>query len=173
VIVESVWTADEAYRPKMVFLPGDEIRYIGDIFNSSSRVETAELTWDVDGPCGPADDYTGWQAVDPGRMPWYLPSALPPDACGGTYTYRMSVTFNGHTTTQTTTFTVISPITPTPTATETAPPARTATHTPTRTATVTAKAAHTPTPTVTGTPPAKESREIYLPLLIKLDENPY
>ena len=39
----------------------------------------------------------------------YVASSIPSDACGGTYTYQLSVTYNGLTSSRSTTFTVSGP----------------------------------------------------------------
>ena len=130
VFVQSVWTADEDYQSKTSFLPREEIRYFGEVYNSSSMPETADFEWDTSGPCGRIAYYAGPLEVSPGRMVWVYPDSIPADACGGTYQYRLSITSHGRTSTSLTTFTVVSPITPTPTRTRTATPSATWTGTP-------------------------------------------
>ncbi len=84
----------------------------------------------------------------------YVEDAIPAGACGGTYTYTLTLpVYGGETTAQSTTFEVIA-ATPTPSITPTATGTATVTATPTetRTPTATATATETSTPTITPTP---------------------
>ncbi|MGB1254038.1 MAG: cohesin domain-containing protein, partial [Candidatus Promineifilaceae bacterium] len=91
-----------------------------------SSSQTISARWEISGPCGFTDGWSGSLAADPGSKDWRLESTLPPDACAGTYNYQVSVTYGGVTSSAATTFVVnsaatvtVTPLPPTATATST------------------------------------------------------
>jgi len=122
VSVTSVWTADGDGNAKSTFNPGDSIRYYGNVYNSTGGTVTAYFQWSVNGSCGSITSWSGNLSTSSGNVWWYLPVNIPSNACAGTYTYQLSVTYGGQTSSQSTIFTVIGGIptaTPTPTPTQT------------------------------------------------------
>jgi len=106
VSVNSVWTTDGNDNSKSTFNRGDSIRYYGSVYNSTGRTGTAYYRWSVDGPCGSIASWSGNLSTGSGTRWWYLSASIPSNACAGTYTYRLSVSYNGQTSTRSTTFTV-------------------------------------------------------------------
>jgi hypothetical protein len=109
VSVTSVWTTDGSWDSKSIFQPGDSIIYVGRGNNASGSDQTAYFDWEVSGPCGSIASWTGNLNAANGGWEWGLPTNIPSNACGGTYTYQLSVTYNGSTTSQSATFTVANP----------------------------------------------------------------
>jgi PKD repeat protein len=109
VAVTNVWTADGDGNPKVSFTAGDSIQYLGNIQNSSSITQTASYVWSVNGSCGSIVYYEGDFEAGIGTWTWTLPSSVPSNACPGTYTYQLSVTFNNNTTSKSTAFTISNP----------------------------------------------------------------
>ncbi|MBM3130190.1 MAG: hypothetical protein FJ009_16390 [Chloroflexi bacterium] len=106
VTVTSVWTTDENGNNKSAFNAGDAIRYYGDVYNETATTQTAYFAWSVNGSCGSIASWSGNLETSSGHVSWYLPTTVPSNACGGTYTYQLSVTYDGSTTSQSTTFAV-------------------------------------------------------------------
>ncbi|TAH52142.1 MAG: hypothetical protein EYC68_07535 [Chloroflexota bacterium] len=106
VTVTNVWTTDGNDQAKTVFNPGDSIKYYGGVNNSGSSDQTANFVWSRSGPCGSSTLWSGDLTTGSGTWNWSLPGSINTDDCAGTYTYQMSVTFNGSTSSKSTTFTV-------------------------------------------------------------------
>ena len=106
ISVISVFVTDGNDNDKTSFNPGDSIRYYGHITNSSTVSQTAHFVWSLNGPCGPIPLWSGDLATDAGTVEWRFPGTIPASACGGTYTYQLSVTYNGATSSRSTVFTV-------------------------------------------------------------------
>jgi len=108
VSVTSVWTANGDNARQSVFKRGDSIRYYGAIYNGTGRTVTAYFRWSVDGPCGSIASWSGNLNTRSGTVWWYLPARIPTDACAGTYTYHLSVTYQDRTSSKDAHFTVVS-----------------------------------------------------------------
>ena len=106
VYVNSVWTTDGDGNRKSTFRPGDGIRYYAEIHTNGGNIVNAYFRWSADGPCGSIASWSG--NLETGSWTWWLPTRIPDNACGGTYTYRVSVTYNGETSSQDTSFSVIT-----------------------------------------------------------------
>jgi hypothetical protein len=105
VTVSSVWTTDGSGNSKSTFNCGDSIRYYGDIYNNTGSSQTAYFSWSVTGPCGSIASWSGNLTTGSGTYRWYLSGSIPSNACAGTYTYKLSVTYGGSTSSKSTTFT--------------------------------------------------------------------
>ncbi len=114
ISVDSVWTEDGNHNTKSTFNPGDTILYYGKVTNTTGSDKSAHFIWTANGPCGSIASWEGDLTTGAGTWNWYLPTSIPSDACGGTYTYSLSVTYNGSTSSKSTNFTVngTSPSTP-------------------------------------------------------------
>ena len=109
VSVTSVWTTGGSGGDwKSTFSPGDSIRYYGAVYNSTGRRVTAYFRWSVNGPCGSIASWSGNLETGLGTWWWHLPGSIPSNACAGTYTYTLSVTYGGQTSSKSRTFTVQS-----------------------------------------------------------------
>jgi exopolysaccharide biosynthesis protein len=106
VTVTSVWTTDGSGNNKTTFNCGDSIRYYGNIYNNTGSSKTAYFSWTVTGPCGSIASWSGNLTTGTGNQWWWLPTSIPSNACAGTYTYKLSVTYGGSTTSKSITFTV-------------------------------------------------------------------
>jgi N-acetylmuramoyl-L-alanine amidase len=106
VTVTSVWTTDGSGNNKTTFNCGDSIRYYGNVYNNTGSSKTAYFNWSVTGPCGSIASWSGNLTTGTGNQSWYLPATIPSNACAGTYTYKLSVTYSGSTSSKSTTFTV-------------------------------------------------------------------
>jgi hypothetical protein len=105
VSVTSVWTADIHSISLSAFNPSDGIFYYGSINNATGITQTAHFNWYVDGPCGLIAYWDGNLQTRTGIAYWYLERSIPTGGgCAGTYSYRLSVTYNGVTTSQRTWF---------------------------------------------------------------------
>lgn len=100
VSVTSAWTADGNGNSKTVFVPGkDSIRYYGSITNSAGSSNTAHFKWSISSSaCGAP--ITLWEGdLTTGTGTWSLGGTAP--SCPSyNYTYTLSVTYNGKTTSQ-------------------------------------------------------------------------
>jgi photosystem II stability/assembly factor-like uncharacterized protein len=112
VSVTAVRTGDANWNSKLAFNPGDSIVYIGDVNNTTGSTQTAYFDWEINGPCGRISWWQGNLDTSSGTSSWGLPTSIPSNACGGTYTYQLSVTYNGSTTSKSTAFTVSSIVDP-------------------------------------------------------------
>jgi hypothetical protein len=106
VTVSSVATKDGSGNAKTTFNRNESIRYLGYVYNSTGASQTAYFAWSVIGPCGSITAWSGNLNTGAGSWGWNLPSTIPSSACAGTYIYRLSVTYNGATSSKSTTFTV-------------------------------------------------------------------
>ena len=105
VTVQRVWTTDHNGNAKTSFAPGDEITYHALIHNSGSQMVSAAFVWEATGP-GTAFHWSGNLDIDPGDSSWYANTSIPDDAPPGNYTFRVTATYNGRTSSETSTFTV-------------------------------------------------------------------
>lgn len=105
VSASSAWTADSNGNAKTVFNAGNSMRYYGDVYNGTGQTVSAYLVFSRSGPCGTVTLWSGNRNTAPGTARWYLPSTAP-NGCPGNYTYNFSVTYNGRTTSKSSTFTV-------------------------------------------------------------------
>ena len=106
VTVSSVATQDGNGYAKSIFNRNDSIRYAGNVYNSTGASQTAYFAWSVTGPCGSIASWAGNLSTGSGTYNWYLSSSIRSTACGGTYTYKLSVTYGGATSSKSATFTV-------------------------------------------------------------------
>lgn len=104
VTIASVWTTDGNDQAKSAFKRGDSIKYYGDVYNSTGTTQTAYFDWEVSGPCGLISSWKGNLDTSPGHAWWNLPTSVPTNACAGSYTYQLSVTYNSSTSSKSTTF---------------------------------------------------------------------
>lgn len=104
--VRSIKTTDGMGNPKSAFASGESIIYGGDIVNPTPITRMAKLSWSVIGPCGPIFSLSEDTAVESGGVTFPKLQNIPANACTGKYTYTLSVTYNGATSSKSTTFTV-------------------------------------------------------------------
>jgi hypothetical protein len=112
VFVSTVWLTDANGNGKTTFARNDDIVYWGEIDNFTGSSQNVDASWEISGPCGDLDGYSGSISVDAGQPAWYLPGTIPDYACLGSYTYKLSVTYQGVTTAQTIDFEVVPQETP-------------------------------------------------------------
>jgi hypothetical protein len=94
VTVERVWTRDGNGQNKNNFVPGDAIQYTVIVKNSRNTTVTAMFVFEATGP----RQIFSWKqnaSVAPGISGYYSPAAVPNDAPPGTYTLRVTVIYNG------------------------------------------------------------------------------
>jgi len=107
VHVQSAWTTDGNDNSKSTFTLGDNIKYRGVVINPTVPAVVANLRWSVTGPCGSifswSYDYDLWGG---GKTPADVLSSIPTNACGGTYIYTLTLTYNGLTSSKSIAFTV-------------------------------------------------------------------
>lgn len=136
-----------------IFHPGDAINYWGYTDNTSTSPQYALVSYQTTGPCGSIFTQSNLWLFDSGSSAVAVQVTVPLNACGGSYTFTYSVTYNGITTNASFNFELSSPIMPTASAT----PTFTRTRTPTNTPTATRTATKTRTPTRTRTPTSTPS----------------
>ena len=105
VIVERVWTRDGNGQNKNNFVRGDAIQYTVIVKNSGNTTVTAMFVFEATGP----HKIFSWKqnaSVAPGISGYYSPAAVPNDAPPGTYTLRVTVIYNGQSSSSTSPFTV-------------------------------------------------------------------
>jgi hypothetical protein len=159
VVVQSVFTSDNGGVQKNSYHRGDSISYVGVVNNQAGHDAGAAFVWHVEGPGGAIEHTETVLTTIAGLQGWSLDRTIPAQATFGVYTYSLSVTFNGSTSTQSVNFNVSDPSTTTPTssplatATATSSPLATATRTATATSTATATRTSTATVTPTVAPP--------------------
>ncbi|MSP13521.1 MAG: hypothetical protein EXR62_11265 [Chloroflexi bacterium] len=141
VSVTSVWTTDDSHNTKTIFYPGDNIEYHALINNTTGNSRTPHYAWSASGQCGSIASWEGNLTTPSGNSGWFLSGTVPSDACPGTYTYRVTVTYACLALYQEMTFTVLPKPSPTPTLS--------VTPTSTRTPTASASPSATMTPTNT------------------------
>jgi hypothetical protein len=106
IAVSSAWTTDGNGTGKNTFSPNDSIRWYGNVSNSTGSAQTAYFVWSVSSPCGASTLWSGNLTAKTGTWTWYLPGSVPSNACRGTYTYKLSVTFQGVTSSSSASYTV-------------------------------------------------------------------
>ncbi len=104
VSASSAWTADSSGNARTVFNAGNSMRYYGDVYNGTGQTVSAYLVFSRSGPCGTVTLWSGNLNIAPGIARWYL-SNTAPRGCPGNYTYNFSVTYNGRTTSKSSSFT--------------------------------------------------------------------
>lgn len=105
VTVERVWTRDGNGQNKNNFVRGDAIQYTVIVKNSANTMVTAMFVFDVTGP----RQIFSWKqsaSVAPGISGYYSPTAVPNDAPPGAYTLRVTVIYNGQSSSSTSPFTI-------------------------------------------------------------------
>jgi hypothetical protein len=106
VTVERVWTRDGNGQNKNNFVHGDAIQYTVIVKNSGNTTVTATFDFEATGP----RQIFSWKqdaSVAPGISGYYSPAAVPNDAPPGTYTIRVTVIYNGQSSSNMSPFTVI------------------------------------------------------------------
>jgi archaellum component FlaG (FlaF/FlaG flagellin family) len=104
VTVTSVWTTDGNGNGKSTFNQGDSINWYGYVYNTTGSSQTAYFVWSLNGPCGSSTLWSGNLSTAAGQPWWDLSGSIPSNACAGTYTYTLSVTFNGSASSKSTTY---------------------------------------------------------------------
>lgn len=104
VAVTAVRTADRYNNTRTIFGPGALMRYIGTLSNNTGATRSAYTVWSISGPGCTGNLWAGYLNVAPGSQEWYVDGVAP--GCWGSYTFSLSVTYNGVTTTRSSTFTV-------------------------------------------------------------------
>ncbi len=107
VAVQKVWTADGNNSAKTSFVPGDTIRYVVQVKNWGSSTVTATFTFRATGPLQ-IFYWSGSGSVATGTPTFYSPSTVPTGAPLGTYTLKVTVTYNGVSSSGQSQFTVVS-----------------------------------------------------------------
>ena len=108
VSVASVWTTDWNNTSKSTFSTGDQIEYQESTYNTTGNAQNANFVWSVNGPCGSIFSQSHTNNTPTGTYDWWWKTTIPGSACGGTYTFQLSVTYGGNTTTKSTNFTVVA-----------------------------------------------------------------
>jgi hypothetical protein len=106
VIVERVWTRDGNGQNKNNFVHGDAIQYTVIVKNSGNTTVTAMFIFEATGP----HQIFSWKqnaSVAPGLSGYYSPAAVPNDAPPGTYTIRVTVIYNGQSSSNMSPFTIM------------------------------------------------------------------
>ena len=87
VVVTDTWTSDENWNQKTTFNPGDDIKWVITVENTTGSAANIELTYDVQGPDGLSIAYwNGTVSSEPGVWFWGLPGIVP-QYTGGTHTF--------------------------------------------------------------------------------------
>ena len=109
VAVDRAFTTGGSATDKTGFKTGDQIWYVlsANVTNGPAHVR---IRWHVTGPREIYDFANNDFALNSGYQAAYSPSTIPKDAPAGTYTLTVTLTFNGKTTTQSSTFTVVAPV---------------------------------------------------------------
>lgn len=99
-------TTDSAYNTRYTFYPGQAIKYIGTVGNTTGAARTAFLQWRLAGPCGAGTLWSGNRTAAAGTIQWVLDRFTP--TCLGNYTFTFRVTYGGVTTSRISNFSVVS-----------------------------------------------------------------
>jgi len=97
---------------KSTFSPGDPIRLYLDYTNEFTDNRTFTAEWQITNPAGrivPELSWTETDSIGPGGWWTWLTRTIPTYSLRGQYTFTGKITYNGVTTTQTSTFTVAGP----------------------------------------------------------------
>jgi hypothetical protein len=105
ISVISVWTTGGTGESKTEFTPGENISYWGYVYNATGISQTASLTWTVDGPCGTLTNWDGNLDIAAGGTNWILSRSISNTICSGTFLYQLTLTYDGTTTSQSSSFT--------------------------------------------------------------------
>lgn len=106
VTVERAWTRDGNGKNNNNFVRGDAIQYTVIVKSSANTTVTATFVFEAKGP----RQIFSWKqeaAVAPGLSGYYSPTAVPNDAPPGTYTLRVTVIYNGQSSSNTSPFTIM------------------------------------------------------------------
>lgn len=109
VTVAGIWTNDGGSNwdtNKTSFRPGEAIRYVAAIKNNSNSALPVHLQFEASGPSGRIAYYAGTHSTGTGTQLWGLGATIPANAASGSYTLRVTVTYNGASSSRSTTFTV-------------------------------------------------------------------
>jgi len=108
VSATDVWTGDANWNPKTTFNPGDPIKWVIAVNNTTGSDAQVEITYDVRNPSGQlVASWIGNVTTSPGVLSWGLPGTVP--AVGGTYTFTGKVNDQGSITQDVTTYYVNPP----------------------------------------------------------------
>jgi hypothetical protein len=96
VTVERAFTRDGNGNEKSSFAPGDAIQYAEVLNNSNSSSVTATFDIQVTNPSRSVIFSDHWNMTLPGGVVGvYTPSTVPTNAAAGTYNFKVTVTYNG------------------------------------------------------------------------------
>jgi len=123
ITLSSVWATDGQGQMQSTFNPGDAIILYGLVVNPTPNALLVHYTWSIVGPCGSIFDSADDIGTNSGTSSFGQGGSIPFDACGGIYTFTMGVSYNGRTSSKSTTFTLINAsVTATATMTQTTAP---------------------------------------------------
>ena len=108
VILERALTHNgvgEIGQEQTTFAPGDTIRYAAIVNNPGGSTVTPRFDFKATGP-REIFSWTGDVPIPPGIWYFHLHVSVPTDAPAGSYTHRVTMTYNGQTTTKESSFTV-------------------------------------------------------------------
>jgi hypothetical protein len=105
VSMSSVRTTDRSNNAKTSFNAGENLRYGAYIANSTGATRTVNTVWSLSTPCGSSTIYSGNVNTGTGTQYWYIDGTAPSN-CPGSYTLTVRATYNGQSTSKTSTFTV-------------------------------------------------------------------
>lgn len=107
-----VWTSDENWNIKSTFDPGDLIKWVITVDNSTGKDTDITLDYLVLGPSGETiHSWNGMVTTPSGIIFWGLPGTIP-TGVGGTHTFIGRVTYQSDETEDTTTYFVTGPTDP-------------------------------------------------------------
>lgn len=109
VTIAKAWTSDGGSNwnaVKTSFRPGDTIRYVAAVNNNTSGALSVSFVFEASGPGGRIAYYSGTHSTASGIRNWGVLTNIPANAASGAYTFRATVTYNGASHTQSSTFTV-------------------------------------------------------------------
>jgi hypothetical protein len=109
VTVVEVWTdVDGAGNHGDIFAQGAPIHYTALTANTTGSTQVVPGTWSATGPCGAilSQSLPGWH-IGAGTQRWYIHETVPLTACPGVYTLTTTIEYQGITSSQSRTFTVV------------------------------------------------------------------
>ncbi len=105
VSMSSVRTTDRSNNTKTSFSAGENMRYGAYVANSTGATRTVNTVWSLATPCGSSTLYSGNVNTGAGTQYWTLDGTAASN-CPGSYTFTVRVTYNGQTTSKSSTFSV-------------------------------------------------------------------
>jgi hypothetical protein len=109
VTIGAVWVKGYLGRDQAIFNIGDQITYTGVFLNNTGEAQVAPVIWEVNGPCGSIYSQNGDYSI--GKQGYVLSytTLISEDNCSGRYTFTISVTFQGSTTSLSKSFFINNP----------------------------------------------------------------